>query len=66
MTGSDSPITYVPYSEAYSPGFEDMQRRVPDVSRIEALLGWRARHSLDQILATVIAHDRISRQQADA
>jgi UDP-glucose 4-epimerase len=39
MTGSDSPITKVPYSEAYAPGFEDMERRVPDIARIHELLG---------------------------
>lgn len=50
LTGSASSIRSVPYSEAYAPGFEDMQRRVPDISRIQALLGWRPRYTLDEIL----------------
>jgi UDP-glucose 4-epimerase len=54
LTGSSSPITYVPYSEAYAEGFEDMPRRVPDTSKAEALIGFRARTSLDGILREVI------------
>lgn len=58
MCGSDSPIVFVPYHEAYAPGFEDMQRRVPDLSRISAHIGWRPRRSLEEILASVIEHRR--------
>ena len=47
---SPSEITYVPYTEAYAPGFEDMERRVPNTERINALLGWHPEISLDQIL----------------
>jgi UDP-glucose 4-epimerase len=57
-TGSSSEITQVPYDVAYQEGFEDMQRRVPDISRIGALLDWRPQRSLDQILADVIDHMR--------
>ena len=57
-TGSDSDITLVPYDEAYEQGFEDMARRIPDTTRIEKLLGWSPRKSLDEILADVIAHQR--------
>jgi UDP-glucose 4-epimerase len=53
ITGSESPIIHVPYEEAYAPGFEDMRRRVPDVSRVGALLGWHPHHSLDEILHSV-------------
>lgn len=53
-TGSSSPIKVVPYAEAYSEGFEDMLRRVPDLSRIHALIGYQPKHSLDDILADVI------------
>lgn len=53
LLGSSSPIVTVPYDEAYEPGFEDMQRRRPDVSRIEALCGWRAERSLDAIILDV-------------
>ena len=42
LTGSESPIQYVPYDEAYEAGFEDMPRRVPDISKIRALIGYRA------------------------
>src|SRR5215207_9910579 len=40
ITNSPSEITYVPYTEAYAPGFEDMERRVPNAERIKALIGW--------------------------
>jgi len=54
LTHSSSEIRFVPYSEAYAPGFEDMQRRIPDTSRIERLLGWRPERALDQILTGII------------
>ena len=54
LTGSPSKIVYVPYSEAYEEGFEDMPRRVPDTSKAERVLGFRARTPLDSILRAVI------------
>ena len=51
-----SSIGQVPYAEAYAPGFEDMQRRVPDIGRIHALLAWRPRRSLDEILEGVMTY----------
>jgi UDP-glucose 4-epimerase len=54
MTGSRSAVMFVPYDEAYEYGFEDMPRRVPDLSRIAALIGYRPERSLDDILAEVI------------
>jgi nucleoside-diphosphate-sugar epimerase len=54
-TGSSSEIQLVPYDEAYQEGFEDMRRRVPDVSKIESLTGWRPRLTLQDILADTIA-----------
>jgi len=54
LTGSPSPIVYVPYHEAYAEGFEDMPRRVPDTSKAERFIGFRARTSLDGILREVI------------
>jgi nucleoside-diphosphate-sugar epimerase len=54
-TGSSSEIQLVPYDEAYQEGFEDMRRRLPDVSKIEALTGWRPRRTLQDILADTIA-----------
>ena len=55
---SKSEIALVPYSEAYPPGFEDMQRRLPDVSRIEKLIGWRPTVGLEEILQKVIEFER--------
>jgi UDP-glucose 4-epimerase len=56
MTGSHSPIRLVPYDEAYEAGFEDMPRRVPDISKIRALIGYEPRLGLDDILRRVIDH----------
>jgi UDP-glucose 4-epimerase len=54
ITETASQITLVPYEEAYGEGFEDMHRRVPDLSKIEGTLGWRPTVSLDEILRDVI------------
>jgi len=56
--GSASPIVHVPYSEAYAEGFEDLQRRVPDVSKLERVIGFRPRTPLGEILADVVADQR--------
>jgi len=53
-TSSTSPVLHVPYEVAYEVGFEDMVRRVPDVSKLESLTGWHARRSLAQVLDDVI------------
>jgi UDP-glucose 4-epimerase len=58
MTASSSPITHVPYEEAYQEGFEDMERRVPDISKIAALVGYRNTCTLDEILGRVIEYER--------
>lgn len=59
MTGSPSEIVRIPYSKAYEePGFEDMERRKPDIRRIQALLGWKPEHMLDSILSRVISHKK--------
>ena len=58
MTESDSQITKVPYSEAYAPGFEDMERRVPDTGRVHELLGWKPKRGLREILSDVISYER--------
>ncbi len=50
---SRSEVRFIPYSEAYAPGFEDMQRRMPDITRIGELIGWKPEISLDQILTRV-------------
>jgi UDP-glucose 4-epimerase len=58
MTGSSSPIVKVPYEKAYEAGFEDMPRRVPDISRIRALIGYEPTVELDETLRRVIEHVR--------
>ena len=55
ITGSKSEIVKVPYSEAYPSGFEDMQRRVPDISKIKNELGWAPQIGLDQIIRDIAA-----------
>lgn len=56
LTASESEIVYIPYSEAYEEGFEDMPRRVPDVSKINSLVGFAPKTDLDGILKQVIAY----------
>ena len=55
-TASSSPIEYIPYDQAYEPGFEDMMRRVPCVEKLEALTGFRPRRSLNEIIDRVALH----------
>jgi UDP-glucose 4-epimerase len=57
-TGSHSPVVHVPYEQAYAPGFEDMQRRLPDISKAQSAFGFQPRRSLDEIFADVIAAER--------
>ncbi|HXM98588.1 MAG TPA: GDP-mannose 4,6-dehydratase [Candidatus Dormibacteraeota bacterium] len=52
-TGSSSSIRYIPYDQAYEPGFEDMMRRVPSVDKLESLTGFRPRTSLAEIIDRV-------------
>ncbi len=54
LTASGSPIVTIPYDQAYESGFEDMPRRVPDLSKIHGLIGYEPRTDLDAILADVI------------
>jgi UDP-glucose 4-epimerase len=58
MTGSDSEIVHVPYREAFGSGFEDMERRVPDLSKIHQAIGYRPQHSLAETLRDVIDFER--------
>ena len=53
---SQSSIEFIPYEKAYAPGFEDMQRRVPDISKIKQELGWAPKKNLSQIITDVAAH----------
>lgn len=49
-------IQFIPYGEAYSSGFDDMRRRVPDISKIRELINWEPSYSLDEILTDIIDH----------
>jgi UDP-glucose 4-epimerase len=53
-TGSDSPIQYIPYDQAYEPGFEDMFRRVPALGKLQDLTGFRPKTSLVEIVDRVV------------
>ena len=57
VTGSKSKIELVPYEKAYGPGFEDMQRRVPDISKIKKMLGWEPKIGLEQIIKDITAYN---------
>jgi UDP-glucose 4-epimerase len=55
-TKSQSSIEFIPYEKAYAPGFEDMQRRVPDISKIKEAIKWQPQRDLSQIITDVAAH----------
>ena len=63
-TQSSSPIVYVPYDQAYEPGFEDMYRRVPSIEKLGALTGFRPRTTLVEIVDHVAAYFRERREEA--
>jgi UDP-glucose 4-epimerase len=56
QTNSKSAIEYIPYEKAYAPGFEDMQRRVPDISKIKDAIKWQPQRDLTQIISDVASH----------
>jgi UDP-glucose 4-epimerase len=58
ITQSTSPIRHIPYDEAYQEGFEDMERRVPDISKIVNLIGYKNTCDLDGILSKVMEYER--------
>jgi UDP-glucose 4-epimerase len=55
-TGSRSEIKMVDYKNAYPAGFEDMDRRVPDITKIKSVIGWQPQHDIDSIIADVVAY----------
>jgi UDP-glucose 4-epimerase len=57
-TKSNSTMKFIPYSAIYPEGFEDMQRRVPDISKINKAIGWEPKHSLDSIIDSVAASQK--------
>lgn len=58
LSGSKSSIQFIPYSEAYAPGFDDMRRRVPSIEKIERLIGYRPQSRLEDTLRRVIEFER--------
>lgn len=58
LTGSRSKIRFVPYDQAYAPGFEDLRRRVPSIEKLQRLTGFHPRYSLRETLERIIAHER--------
>ena len=56
QTNSSSQIKYIPYSDAYPTGFEDMQRRVPDITKISKTINWQPKHTLESIIDSVAQH----------
>jgi UDP-glucose 4-epimerase len=65
-TGSPSPIHYIPYDEAYEPGFEDMPRRVPCLEKLVGLTGFRPSTPLDMIIDRVVQHFQAPRPLVSA
>jgi len=57
-TGSRSDIVFIPYDKAYEAGFEDMPRRVPDLTKVRSLVGYRPTVQLDEIIARVVEYFR--------
>jgi UDP-glucose 4-epimerase len=60
LAGSTSAIRFIPYDEAYESGFEDMPRRVPDLTKIAAMIGYKPQNTLDDILRQVIDYFRLN------
>jgi UDP-glucose 4-epimerase len=58
MTNSESNIEYVPYENVYGDGFEDMKRRIPDISKIRNFIGWEPKVYLDELLQMIIDHEK--------
>jgi UDP-glucose 4-epimerase len=58
LAGSSSGVIFVPYEEAYEPGFEDMERRLPDLDKVAGVTGWRPTRTLQDIVQDVIDYER--------
>jgi len=54
MTNSPSEIEYIPYEKAYGPGFEDMERRCPNIGKLQELIGYKPAYNLEAIIQSVI------------
>jgi UDP-glucose 4-epimerase len=62
LTGSNSPVVYLPYEQAYEAGFEDMRRRIPSIDKLTQLTGYQPQVRLNEILRAVIDYERNSLQ----
>ncbi|MBM3251222.1 MAG: NAD-dependent epimerase/dehydratase family protein [Candidatus Omnitrophica bacterium] len=62
ITASKSKIKYIPYEEAYEEGFEDMQRRVPEISKINRLIGFKPTYKLTEVIADIIKYLKAKNQ----
>ena len=58
LTASDSPIVHIPYDDAFEKGFEDLQRRVPDIAKVERLIGFKPTVSLEESIRRIIEYYR--------
>ncbi|PWT76316.1 MAG: hypothetical protein C5B60_04255 [Chloroflexi bacterium] len=58
-TKSTSEIVFMPYEEVYEVGFEDMPRRLPDISKIQQLIGYQPTRDLVEMLESIIAYERV-------
>jgi UDP-glucose 4-epimerase len=58
VTKSNSQINFLPYEQAYADGFEDMQRRIPDTNKINAMIGWASKRNLTEIITDIADHMR--------
>jgi len=65
LTKSNSKVRLIPYSQAYPPGFEDMERRMPDLGRLKGLTGYSPKYRLDQVLEDVVADIRKQLESRD-
>lgn len=63
-TGSSSTIEFVPYEKAYEYGYEDMRRRIPDISKIKGITGWEPRLNLDVIVSELVDEAKAGRLRA--
>jgi len=61
ITKSKSRVEYIPYEKAYEEGFEDMQRRVPDITKIHKMIGFKSNFSLSQIIEDIVRHLKSSK-----
>jgi len=66
VSGSSSELAFIPYEEVYGPGFEDMERRTPDISKLKDTIGFTPRYSLEDILRDVIDDLRAGPRNAES